>query len=340
MGLRSIVTFWVYWMPAFAGMTRSLPGLEPKRLLRIDHGDDAQRAAFAFGPAPRKGEEGAAPAGDLVDLAADILDPRNAVAHHDLVRRLPVRKVLDDVAAGLGLVLDVEMRLRRAGTVRPQKQAERMIVGLHVDADQLDAALDQPFGGILVEAGRVGEIIRVVAILAMAAGVDHHDVAPADFWLGLFQIRRRDHAPFALRDRHRDAGAEEAPQRIAGQARLVLGDMDRRVHVGAAVHDAFELLHQDAVLGVEFEHPHIEIGARRPLRHAVTPWMAEVVELDAVVCFACTARPRTWPAALACAAAFEANLTFRIEQRDEADHAGVALVPFPWKTLEGDAFPA
>jgi hypothetical protein len=29
----------------------------------------------------------------------------------------------------------------------------------------------------------------------------------------------------------------------------------------AAVHDALELLHQEAVLGVEFKHAHIEIGA-------------------------------------------------------------------------------
>src|SRR5689334_2423028 len=98
---------------------KSPSGLEAKRLLRVEHGDDTQRAAFAFGPAPRKGEERAAPAGDLVKLAADILDARDAIGHHDLVGRLPVRKILDDVVAGLGLVLDVEMRLRRSGSVRP-----------------------------------------------------------------------------------------------------------------------------------------------------------------------------------------------------------------------------
>src|ERR1700722_9926027 len=85
------------------------PGLETKRLFRIEHGDHAQRAALAFRPAPWKGEETAASSGDLVDLAADILDARNAVRHHDLVRRLPVRKVLDDVAAGRRLVFVVEM---------------------------------------------------------------------------------------------------------------------------------------------------------------------------------------------------------------------------------------
>ena len=74
-----------------------------------------------------------------------------------------------------------------------------------------------------------------------------------DLRLGVLQILRRDDAPLALRDRDHDAGAEEAPERIAGERRLVLLHVDRRVHVGAAVHDAFELLHQQAVLGVEFD---------------------------------------------------------------------------------------
>src|SRR5690242_21184481 len=54
----------------------------------------------SFGPAPRKGKEGAALAGDGVELAADVLDPRDAVPHHDFVRRLPEREILDDVAPG------------------------------------------------------------------------------------------------------------------------------------------------------------------------------------------------------------------------------------------------
>src|SRR4029077_5683879 len=111
---------------------------------RIEHGDDAQRTALAFRPAPRKCEEGAAAAGYGVDIAAHILDAGNAVGHHDLVRRLPVRKILDDVPAGLGLVLDVEMRLRRARSVGSEERAERMIERLHVDADKLYAAFHQP----------------------------------------------------------------------------------------------------------------------------------------------------------------------------------------------------
>ena len=44
-----------------------------------------------------------------------------------------------------GLVLVVEVRLRRAGPVRAEEGAERMVERLHVDADELDAALDDPF---------------------------------------------------------------------------------------------------------------------------------------------------------------------------------------------------
>src|SRR5580692_10218267 len=257
------------------------PRFETKRLLRIEHGDDAQRAALAFRPAPWKGEERAAAAGDLVDIAADILDAGNAVGHHDLVRRLPVRKIFDDVTAGLGLVLYVEMRLRRSRSVRAQERAERMIERLHVDADELYAAFHQPLRRFFVEPGRVGEVIGIVAVVLVAPGIDHHDVVLLDFRLGAFQILRRDDAPFAFRDRNRDAGAEEAPQRITGEGRRVLGHMDRRIHVGAAMHDAFELLHQKAVLGVKFHDPDVEIGARRPLRHGVARRVAEVEELQA-----------------------------------------------------------
>src|SRR5580704_867929 len=262
-------------------MVRLPPGFESKRLLRIEHGDDAQRAALALRPAPRKREEAAAAAGDGIDIAADILDAGNAVGHHDLVRRLPVRKIFDDVMAGLGLVLDVEMRLRRARTMRAEEGAKRMIERLHVDADQLDAAFHQPLRRFFVEPGRVSEVIGIVAVVLVAPGIDHHDVVLLDFRLGAFQILRRDDAPLAFRDRNNDAGAEEAPQRITGQGRRVLRHMDRRIHMGAAMHDAFGLLHQKAVLGMKFHDPDIEIGARRPLRHAVAPGMAEIEELQA-----------------------------------------------------------
>src|SRR5215510_16364969 len=184
------------WVPAFAGTTvvrpskeiASPPRLESKSLLRIEHRDHPQRAAFAIRPTPREREERAALAGDLVDVATDVLDARDAVGHHDLVRGLPVREVLDDVTAGLGLVLGVEMRLRRARPMRPQERAERVIERLHIDADELDAALDDPFGSLFIESGRIGVVVGIVAALEVTAGVDHQDVVLADLRLGVLEI--------------------------------------------------------------------------------------------------------------------------------------------------------
>src|SRR5580700_6232420 len=323
-------------------MVRLPPGFETKRLLRIEHGDHAQRAALALRPTPRKREERAAAAGDGVDIAADILDAGNAVGHHDLVCRLPIRKIFDDVMAGLRLVLDVEMRLRRARSMRTEERAERMIERLHVDADKFYAALHQPFRGFLVEPGRIGEVIGIVAVVPVASRVDHHDVVLLDLWLGAFQILRRDDAPLAFRDRNDNAGAEEAPQRIPGQSRRVLRHMDRRIHMGAAMHDAFELLHQKAVLGVKLHDPNIEIGARRPLRHAVAPGMAKVEELQTVgatrrfLYRRCCLRPRC----LAPGATLQPARALGIEQGDQPNHASVALMPFPRKALERAALAA
>src|SRR3954471_13389544 len=73
-------------------------------LLRINHGDHAHAAAFAVRPAPWERHESATLAGHGIQFAAYILDSRNAVAHEDLVRRLPVRKVVQDVAPGRGFI--------------------------------------------------------------------------------------------------------------------------------------------------------------------------------------------------------------------------------------------
>src|SRR5262249_12407666 len=139
-------------------LSSSLPRFEPERLLRVEHRHHPQRAALPVRPAPREREERAALAGDLVDVAADVLDARDAVGHHDLVRRLPIREVLGDVAAGRGLVLVVEMRLRRPRSVRAKERAERGIERLHVDADELDATFDDPLRRLLVETGGMGEV--------------------------------------------------------------------------------------------------------------------------------------------------------------------------------------
>src|ERR1700677_27059 len=75
-------------------------GFDAEALLRIENGDHAHAAAFALRPAPGKRHEGAALAGDRVEIAIDVLDTGNAaVDHHDLVRRLPVRKVFHRIPA-------------------------------------------------------------------------------------------------------------------------------------------------------------------------------------------------------------------------------------------------
>src|SRR5436190_24008259 len=51
-----------------------LPFLDPVRTLRIDDRDEPDDAAIAAIPIPGEEGEGAAAAGDLVDIAADILD--------------------------------------------------------------------------------------------------------------------------------------------------------------------------------------------------------------------------------------------------------------------------
>src|SRR5436853_7752780 len=55
--------------------------------------------------------------------------------------------------------------------------------------------------------------------------------------------------------------------------------MDGRVHMRAAMHDAFELLHQQAVLSVQLDDAHVELRTRRPLRHAMAPAMGKIVDL-------------------------------------------------------------
>src|SRR4051794_972779 len=102
---------------------RSGTGLDAERLLRIDHGHHADRGALALGIAPRERHERAPLAGHRVELAADVLDPRDAGEQHRLVRGLPVGEVLHDVAPGLGPVLLHDVRVRRPVAVRDDPRA-------------------------------------------------------------------------------------------------------------------------------------------------------------------------------------------------------------------------
>src|SRR5690349_17878658 len=105
----------------------SYGGASPKRVTRIvapsafavldavlaapvDDGHQAHDATVALLPAPREGGESDALAGDLVDVAADVLDAADAGGEDRRVARLPIREVLDHLAAGFALVFQVDLR--------------------------------------------------------------------------------------------------------------------------------------------------------------------------------------------------------------------------------------
>src|SRR5262245_66620158 len=56
-----------------------LPLLDAIGTLGVDDGNEADDAAVAALPIPRKQREGAAPTGDFVDVAADVLNTEDAV---------------------------------------------------------------------------------------------------------------------------------------------------------------------------------------------------------------------------------------------------------------------
>src|SRR5689334_17996809 len=83
-------------------------------LAPVDHGDEADDAAIAAVPVPREECEGAALAGDRIEITADILDAEDAVLEQDLVHGLPFREILLPVAAaGPFLVFLLQMRQQR-----------------------------------------------------------------------------------------------------------------------------------------------------------------------------------------------------------------------------------
>ena len=75
--------------PCCLGRREERPLLDAVGWPRIGDRHQADDAAVAAIPVPREEREGEALAGDLVDVAADILDAENAVLEQDAVHRLP-----------------------------------------------------------------------------------------------------------------------------------------------------------------------------------------------------------------------------------------------------------
>src|SRR5262249_44615660 len=188
--------------------------LDPEILLRIDDRDEPHDAAVATLPVPGEERKRAAPPGDLVEIAADVLYAQNAVLEQDAVDRLPVREIRLPVApAGPFLVFLRKVRMQRPVALRPDRSRERVIVRLRVVTDNFHLLLDEPLAGRGHEAGRIAEVVLAVVVLEVPAGVDEHDIARAHVLAsGLLQIVVGDELPFLLRDRHHDAAAEEMRQ--------------------------------------------------------------------------------------------------------------------------------
>src|SRR5262245_8732014 len=83
--------------------------LQPVVAARIDDGDHTHNAAVPFYPADRERGNGDTPAGDLVDVPADILEPGDAVAEQEAMARLPFGEDLPDRFSGLALKLRTDI---------------------------------------------------------------------------------------------------------------------------------------------------------------------------------------------------------------------------------------
>src|SRR4029077_1845521 len=110
-----------------------LPLFDPVSAFRVDDGDQPDDTAVAAIPIPGKERKGAAAAGDLVEVAADILNPEDAVLEEDPVHRLPFGKILLPIASARPfLVFRRQMRMQRSVTLRPDRGRKWMVVGLRI----------------------------------------------------------------------------------------------------------------------------------------------------------------------------------------------------------------
>src|SRR4051812_44076939 len=84
---------------AFGRSSELLPLLDPVGAFGVGDGDQTNDAAVAAIPVPWEKREGAALPGNLVDVAADVLDAEDAVLEQDAVDRLPLREIILPVTA-------------------------------------------------------------------------------------------------------------------------------------------------------------------------------------------------------------------------------------------------
>ena len=139
-------------------------------------------------------------------------------------------EIVAHVAAYFGFVFVDQSRLHWARPVRAKIGAQRMVERLNVDANQLDTFRDKPFGGLFVEARRIGVVIGIVAVFVVIAGIDHDDVAGLDRRSCRFEVFSGDHFPAFLGNGNDNAGSVEFPKIETGDV------MGARQHVQGTVH--------------------------------------------------------------------------------------------------------
>src|SRR5271170_4905944 len=194
--------------------------------------------------------------------------------------RLPVRKIDLPVAPARPLlVLFGKMGMEGPVALWTDCGGKRMIVGLRVVADDLHLFLDEPISGGRHEAGTAAEIVFVVAIKMVPAGVDDDDVVRPDrLARRLFQIIVGDGLPFLFRQGDDDAGAEEMRERHFVDERRSLHDMRRRVDVRGVVHRGGDALREHAGLGHVMNAFDLDVFEIWPIWRLKTETMRQAVE--------------------------------------------------------------
>ena len=176
---------------------------------------------------------------------------------------------------------------RQLDDVRPdeavllgQRGGQRVVDRRGVDGDQLHLPAGQPLRRGLGKAGAVAEVLHVVGVAVMPAGVQHHDVPGPDLPRRL-EIGRLQVLPFALGHVQHHPGAEERVQRQLSDARAALGQVNRGVQVRAVVHRGDDVLGQDALFG-DRRHPvDLDIGVAGESRGVMAPFVTELHEFQA-----------------------------------------------------------
>ena len=232
-------------------------------------------------PFPRKALERAALAAQLIKVAADIFDRRNAGFEQRAVRRIPFREILDRLAAGRFLVFREQIFDLRAVAMRPKRGRQRMIDASGVDADELDALFDQPLRGVLAQARRIAEIFLAVGIFAMPAGVDEDDIAGLDLqaWRAPDRTARSGPISFwqatARRRCRKTVCSSRSPTAGAPGTRWIGAFTMRR-----SMKDRGDLVRHHALLGMMGDAFELDLLVAREDRRIHAPAMAELVKLE------------------------------------------------------------